>query len=117
MDQEGTSYLASDTAFNVPIILNSESLDSFGNPSVHSDSDPLHMESNNVQPMESKVSQHEDFTTSNVYRTFPTEIPVADQDDNQDNNSTENESQASQKLKVNFVSRLYCILSSYRNMT
>ncbi|XP_033208256.1 zinc finger protein 341-like isoform X2 [Belonocnema kinseyi] len=99
MDQEGTSYLASDTTFSVPIILNSESLDSFGNPSGHSDSDPLHMESNNVQQMENKVSLNADFTTSNVYRTFPTEIPVADQDDNQDNNSTENESQASQKLK------------------
>ena len=103
MDQEGTSYLASDNAFNVPIILSSESLDSFGNPSVHSDSDPLHTETNNIQPMSSKVSQDEDFTASNVYQTLQTSIPVADEDDNHDNNSTEIESQSTQKLKVNFI--------------
>ncbi|XP_051164614.1 zinc finger protein 341-like [Leptopilina boulardi] len=99
MDQEGSSYLPSDSGFNVPIILNTESIDSFGNPSVNSDTESISVKVHNIQSLEDKNCQNEDFTTSNIYHNFTDEIHIINPNDKEKKHSSEQENQPTQNLK------------------
>lgn len=105
MDQEGSSYLPSDPGFNVPIILSTESIDSFGNPSINSDTESISAKVHNIQPLEDKNCQNEDYTSSNLYHNFTEGIPITETDDKDKNPSVERENQPTQNLKVYLLSR------------
>ncbi|XP_076648541.1 uncharacterized protein LOC143356597 [Halictus rubicundus] len=58
MDQEGASYFTTDSTFSVPIILSSESLDTFANSTIPTDNEPMKDDSNEVpQVLPSDISQ------------------------------------------------------------
>ena len=59
MDQEGASYLTSDSSFHVPIILNTDGLENFANTSITGTDDDhlLHEEVNELQALENDPNQ------------------------------------------------------------
>lgn len=74
MDQEGANYFTTDSTFSVPIILSSESLDTFENSTIPGDNDPLKNESNEVpQILQSDISQEQ-----NIKSTDKVDIPMTE---------------------------------------
>lgn len=58
MEQESASYFTTDSTFSVPIILSSESLDTFANSTIPTDNEPMKDDSNEVpQVLPSDISQ------------------------------------------------------------
>ncbi|XP_011505118.1 PREDICTED: zinc finger protein 341-like [Ceratosolen solmsi marchali] len=59
MEQEGANYLASDSGFNVPIILNSDGLEPFANSSLTgADDNPLSDDVNDLNVLENDINQN-----------------------------------------------------------
>lgn len=89
MDQEGANYFTTDSTFSVPIILSSESLDTFENSTIPGDNDPLKNESNEVpQILQSDISQEQ-----NIKNTDKVDIPMTENlitESETTNNQTQN---------------------------
>lgn len=74
MDQEGANYFTTDSTFSVPIILNSDGLDTFGNPTMQTDPEPLKDDSNEVP----RVLQNDISEEENINGTENIDIPMAE---------------------------------------
>lgn len=90
MDQEGASYFTTDSTFSVPIILSSESLDTFANSTIPTDNEPMKDDSNEVpQVLPSDISQEQAANTlESVDLSISSETPSMELDTS--NNQTQN---------------------------
>ncbi|XP_058801025.1 zinc finger protein 341-like isoform X2 [Phymastichus coffea] len=76
MDQEGASYLTSDSSFGVPIILNNEGLDSFTNSSITEPiDDPINEE---IQALKNNIEKNLDDNNTPITSDAPKENPPAE---------------------------------------
>ena len=57
MDQDSANYLTSDSSFNVPIILNSEGLESFGAPIIEDDDEARIQETAPVDALNDRITE------------------------------------------------------------
>ncbi|XP_001601448.2 zinc finger protein 341 [Nasonia vitripennis] len=96
MDQEGASYLTSDSSFNVPIILSTDGLESFANSSITgTDDDPLNEEVNEIQALRNDI--HQSLEESDLQDSMNLDVPQADNP--VENLEQENKSGQVQNLK------------------
>lgn len=92
MDQEGASYLTSDSSFGVPIILNSGALDSFANASI---ADPVddHLDEN-IRALQNDIERNlDDSDTPQIDEAPKDDIPC-------ESSEQDNKSDQTQSLKV-----------------
>ncbi|KAG7207563.1 hypothetical protein KM043_009187 [Ampulex compressa] len=91
MDEEGTGYFTTGSTFSVPIILSSESLDTFANSTITSENDLIKDDSSEVpQVLPSDISQGE-----NVDNSESIDISIPDNS----NVDSENNANQTQNLK------------------
>lgn len=92
MDQEGASYLTSDSGFNVPIILSSEGLGSFSGSEINeTGSNHLSEEADDMRHLHNEISQEDDLKPSlNLESSEIEDSPVVE----------ESEASQTQNLKV-----------------
>lgn len=98
MDQEGASYLTSDSSFNVPIILSTDGLESFANSSITgTDDDPLNEEVNEIQALRNDI--HQSLEESDLHDSMNLDVPQTENP--VESLEQENKSDQIQNLKVN----------------
>jgi hypothetical protein len=100
MEQESSNYLASDSTFNVPIILSTDGLESFTNSSITgTDDNPLNEEVNEMHTLENDINQN--LEDSNIHQTI--NLDITEVDNSSKSYEEENKTYQIQNLKVNNI--------------